>query len=185
MVKTIAHLADIHIRKLHRFVEYRQVFKTLYKQLKQLKQSSEGESYPMILEIKRKYKKEIAELEQKVALLKEFEIKFKSHKCSKCPECPECPKCPKPITTDIDKATKDRYKKLFTKYTNHEQEMDILKQSKKQKKLLKKQLLQQEQAQARLLQQEQTQTQQEHQWLDSQQQSKGVPKPYPYPGFWN
>ena len=37
MVKTIAHLADIHIRKLHRFVEYRQVFKTLYKQLKQLK----------------------------------------------------------------------------------------------------------------------------------------------------
>ena len=37
MVKTIAHLADIHIRKLHRFVEYRQVFKNLYKQLKQLK----------------------------------------------------------------------------------------------------------------------------------------------------
>ena len=37
MVKNIAHLADIHIRKLHRFVEYRQVFKTLYKQLKDLK----------------------------------------------------------------------------------------------------------------------------------------------------
>ena len=37
MIKTIAHLADIHIRKLHRFVEYRQVFKNLYKQLKQLK----------------------------------------------------------------------------------------------------------------------------------------------------
>ena len=37
MVKTIAHLADIHIRKLHRFVEYRKVFKQLYKQLKQLK----------------------------------------------------------------------------------------------------------------------------------------------------
>jgi DNA repair exonuclease SbcCD nuclease subunit len=37
MVKTIAHLADIHIRKLHRFVEYRQVFKKLYKQLKDLK----------------------------------------------------------------------------------------------------------------------------------------------------
>ena len=37
MIKTIAHLADIHIRKLHRFVEYRQVFKQLYKQLKQLK----------------------------------------------------------------------------------------------------------------------------------------------------
>ena len=37
MIKTIAHLADIHIRKLHRFVEYRQVFKTLYKQLKELK----------------------------------------------------------------------------------------------------------------------------------------------------
>ena len=37
MVKTIAHLADIHIRKLHRFVEYRQVFKNLYKQLKELK----------------------------------------------------------------------------------------------------------------------------------------------------
>ena len=33
MVKTIAHLADIHIRKLHRFVEYRQVFKQLYKVL--------------------------------------------------------------------------------------------------------------------------------------------------------
>ena len=37
MIKTIAHLADIHIRKLHRFVEYRQVFKTLYKQLKDVK----------------------------------------------------------------------------------------------------------------------------------------------------
>ncbi len=37
MIKTIAHLADIHIRKLHRFVEYRQVFKNLYKQLKKLK----------------------------------------------------------------------------------------------------------------------------------------------------
>jgi len=37
LVKTIAHLADIHIRKLHRFVEYRQVFKNLYKRLKQLK----------------------------------------------------------------------------------------------------------------------------------------------------
>jgi hypothetical protein len=37
VIKTIAHLADIHIRKLHRFVEYRQVFKNLYKQLKQLK----------------------------------------------------------------------------------------------------------------------------------------------------
>ena len=37
MIKTIAHLADIHIRKLHRFVEYRQVFKKLYKQLKDLK----------------------------------------------------------------------------------------------------------------------------------------------------
>jgi len=37
VIKTIAHLADIHIRKLHRFVEYRQVFKNLYKQLKELK----------------------------------------------------------------------------------------------------------------------------------------------------
>ena len=37
MVKTIAHLADIHIRKLHRFVEYRQVFKQLYKQLREVK----------------------------------------------------------------------------------------------------------------------------------------------------
>jgi DNA repair exonuclease SbcCD ATPase subunit len=37
LIKTIAHLADIHIRKLHRFVEYRQVFKNLYKQLKELK----------------------------------------------------------------------------------------------------------------------------------------------------
>jgi len=37
MVKTIAHLADIHIRKLHRFVEYREVFKRLYKKLKNLK----------------------------------------------------------------------------------------------------------------------------------------------------
>ena len=37
MIKTIAHLADIHIRKLHRFVEYRQVFKKLYKQLRDLK----------------------------------------------------------------------------------------------------------------------------------------------------
>jgi len=37
VIKTIAHLADIHIRKLHRFVEYRQVFKKLYKQLKELK----------------------------------------------------------------------------------------------------------------------------------------------------
>ena len=32
-IKTIAHLADIHIRKLHRFVEYRDVFDRLYKKL--------------------------------------------------------------------------------------------------------------------------------------------------------
>ena len=34
MVKKIAHLADIHIRKLHRFNEYREVFQNLYKKLK-------------------------------------------------------------------------------------------------------------------------------------------------------
>lgn len=33
MVKKIAHLADIHIRKLHRFNEYREVFKRLYDKL--------------------------------------------------------------------------------------------------------------------------------------------------------
>ena len=44
MIKTIAHLADIHIRKLHRFVEYRQVFKNLYKQLKELKPVQSGDS---------------------------------------------------------------------------------------------------------------------------------------------
>ena len=36
-IKTIAHLADIHIRKLHRFVEYRDVFDRLYKKLKDVK----------------------------------------------------------------------------------------------------------------------------------------------------
>ena len=36
-IKTIAHLSDIHIRKLHRFVEYREVFDRLYSQLKLLK----------------------------------------------------------------------------------------------------------------------------------------------------
>jgi DNA repair exonuclease SbcCD ATPase subunit len=36
-IKTIAHLSDIHIRKLHRFVEYREVFSRLYKQLSELK----------------------------------------------------------------------------------------------------------------------------------------------------
>ena len=36
-IKTIAHLADIHIRKLHRFVEYRDVFNRLYKKLEKLK----------------------------------------------------------------------------------------------------------------------------------------------------
>ena len=35
-IKKIAHLADIHIRKLHRFVEYRDVFDRLYKKLKQV-----------------------------------------------------------------------------------------------------------------------------------------------------
>jgi DNA repair exonuclease SbcCD ATPase subunit len=39
LIKTIAHLADVHIRKLHRFVEYREVFDKLYKQLKQIKPS--------------------------------------------------------------------------------------------------------------------------------------------------
>ncbi|MBC8428034.1 MAG: AAA family ATPase, partial [Candidatus Pelagibacter sp.] len=39
MIKTILHLSDIHIRKLHRFVEYRAVFNRLYKQAKQLKPS--------------------------------------------------------------------------------------------------------------------------------------------------
>ena len=37
MIKSIAHLADIHIRKLHRFVEYRDVFDRLYKKLEELK----------------------------------------------------------------------------------------------------------------------------------------------------
>ena len=36
-IKKIAHLADIHIRKLHRFVEYRDVFNRLYKKLKEVK----------------------------------------------------------------------------------------------------------------------------------------------------
>ena len=36
-IKKIAHLADIHIRKLHRFVEYRDVFDRLYKNLRKLK----------------------------------------------------------------------------------------------------------------------------------------------------
>ena len=36
MIKKIAHLADIHIRKLRRFVEYREVFNRLYKKLKKL-----------------------------------------------------------------------------------------------------------------------------------------------------
>jgi DNA repair exonuclease SbcCD ATPase subunit len=36
-IKTIAHLSDIHIRKLHRFVEYREVFSRLYVKLEQLK----------------------------------------------------------------------------------------------------------------------------------------------------
>ena len=36
-IKKIAHLADIHIRKLHRFREYRDVFDNLYKKLKDLK----------------------------------------------------------------------------------------------------------------------------------------------------
>ena len=35
-VKKIAHCADIHIRKLHRFVEYREVFDRFYKQLEEL-----------------------------------------------------------------------------------------------------------------------------------------------------
>ena len=36
-IKSIAHCADIHIRKLHRFVEYREVFNRFYKQLDELK----------------------------------------------------------------------------------------------------------------------------------------------------
>ena len=36
MIKTVAHLADIHIRKLRRFIEYREVFGRLYKQLNNL-----------------------------------------------------------------------------------------------------------------------------------------------------
>ncbi len=36
-IKTIAHLADIHIRKLHRITEYRDVFNRLYKKLEELK----------------------------------------------------------------------------------------------------------------------------------------------------
>ena len=36
-IKTIAHLADIHIRKLHRITEYRDVFNRLYKKLDKLK----------------------------------------------------------------------------------------------------------------------------------------------------
>ena len=35
-IKQIAHLADIHIRKLHRFNEYRDVFDNLYEKLKSM-----------------------------------------------------------------------------------------------------------------------------------------------------
>ena len=37
MVKKIAHLADLHIRRLHRHTEYREVFERMYKKLNQLK----------------------------------------------------------------------------------------------------------------------------------------------------
>ena len=36
-IKTNGHLADIHIRKLHRMTEYRDVFNRLYKRLEELK----------------------------------------------------------------------------------------------------------------------------------------------------
>ena len=36
-INKIAHLADIHIRKLHRFVEYRDVFDRLYEKLRESK----------------------------------------------------------------------------------------------------------------------------------------------------
>ena len=36
-IKTIAHLSDIHIRKLHRLKEYREVFDRLYIKLKKIK----------------------------------------------------------------------------------------------------------------------------------------------------
>ena len=36
-IKTIAHLSDIHIRKLHRLIEYREVFQRLYKKLQEIK----------------------------------------------------------------------------------------------------------------------------------------------------
>ena len=36
-IKTIAHLSDIHIRKLHRLKEYREVFDRLYVKLKEIK----------------------------------------------------------------------------------------------------------------------------------------------------
>ena len=37
MIKTVAHIADIHIRQIQRHKEYREVFGRLYKQLKEIK----------------------------------------------------------------------------------------------------------------------------------------------------
>ena len=36
-IEKILHIADIHIRKLHRMTEYRDVFNRLYKRLEELK----------------------------------------------------------------------------------------------------------------------------------------------------
>ena len=48
-IKTIAHLADIHIRKLHRITEYRDVFNRLYKKLDKLGISNKNEINDFIL----------------------------------------------------------------------------------------------------------------------------------------
>ena len=125
--------------------------------------------HPMFLEMKRGYKKEIRELEQKISLLKEFEIKFKSHRCKECKECKECPSLvvatPETVAR-VPGISEERYDELYRKYANQGEELSRLRS--KNSSLAKAQ-----------------QSKQEHTWFaDSQKEEAGIPVPYPYPGFW-
>ena len=183
-------------RKVETHPKYIKLQKKLARALAQSKSQTQTQTqspelasvkdHPMFLEMKRGYKREIAQLEQKIALLKEFEIKFKSHKCRVCPVQEQC--------TGI---SEERYDELYRKYASQGEEVARLR-SKNADALAQNAEMKIQKAQAKKTETQamKTETQskkaivhkkQDNVWFaDNQQpQNAGIPVPYPYPGFWN
>ena len=124
--------------------------------------------HPMFLEMKRGYKREIGKLEQQIALLKEFEIKFKSHKCKKCPVLEQTSALAPGIS-------EERYDELYRKYANQGEEITRLRSKHAEV----------QSSTAEIHDRDNDRSRDKVWFADNQQEETKVPVPYPYPGFWN